>query len=166
MVCISALGAINGLIFTGARISYAVGNEHRALHGLGQWHSQTGTPARALVVQGGIAIGLILALGSFVNTIIYVAPTVYTFYMATTLSVIVLRFKDPGVERPYRVTGYPVVPLVFCAVCALLIYKSVEYAVVVLEKPWIVAGPFAVLLLGLPVYALSRWLDRRQKQTH
>jgi amino acid transporter len=160
LVCISALGAINGLIFTGARISYAVGAEHRAFRALGQWHPRTGTPVHALLVQGILAICLIVALGSFVDTIIYAAPAVYTFYMATTLSVIVLRFKEPEVERPYRVTGYPVVPLVFCGVCGLLIYKSVEYAVLPapmgLGKPWIVAVPFVVLSLGLPIYWLSR----------
>jgi len=160
LVCISALGAINGLIFAGARISYAVGAEHRVFRGLGRWDSRTGTPVRALLVQGLIAICLIVALGSFVDTIIYAAPAVYSFYMATTLSVIVLRFREPGVERPYRVTGYPVVPLVFCGVCALLIYKSVEFAVLPapmgLGKPWIVAVPFVVLSLGLPIYWISR----------
>jgi len=160
LVCISALGAINGLIFTGARISYAVGAEHRAFRALGQWHSRTGTPVPALLVQGILAICLIVALGSFVDTIIYAAPAVYSFYMATTLSLIVLRFREPGVDRPYRVPGYPIVPLVFCGVCALLIYKSVQYAVLPapmgLGKPWIVAVPFVVLSLGLPIYWLSR----------
>lgn len=160
LVCISALGAINGLIFTGARISYAVGAEHRAFRALGQWHPRTGTPVHALVVQGIIAICLIVALGSFVDTIIYAAPAVYAFYMATTLSVIVLRFREPGVDRPFRVPGYPLVPLVFCGVCGLLIYKSVQYAVTPvpfgLGKPWIVAVPFVVLSLGLPIYCVSR----------
>jgi len=162
LVCISALGAINGLVFTGARISYAVGAEHRAFRVLGQWHPRTGTPIRALLVQGVIAVCLILALGSFVDTIIYAAPAVYSFYLATTLAVIVLRFKEPGVKRPYRVTGYPIVPLVFCFVCGLLIYKSVEYAVMPvpmgLGKPWIVGVPFAVLSLGFPIY----WLTTRR----
>jgi len=52
------------------------------------------------------------------------------------------------------------VPLVFCGVCALLIYKSVQYAVLPapmgLGKPWIVAVPFVVLSLGLPIYWISR----------
>ena len=170
LVCISALGAINGLVFTGARISYAVGADHRAFRVLGQWHSRTGTPVRALLVQAFIAVLLIVTLGSFVDTIIYAAPAVYSFYLATTLAVIVLRFKEPGVERPYRVLGYPVVPLVFCCVCGLLIYKSVQYAVLPtpmgLGKPWIVAVPFVVLSLGLPIYWLSslRPVDRAEDE--
>ena len=38
LVCISALGAVNGLIFTGARISYALGAEHTAFRALGIWN--------------------------------------------------------------------------------------------------------------------------------
>jgi len=152
LVCISALGATNGLIFTGARISYAVGAEHRAFRPLGLWNPRTGTPARALILQGVIAVALIVLLGSFVNAILYTAAVVYSFYLATTLAVIVLRWKEPGVERPYRVTGYPLPPIVFCLVCGFLIYSAVAY------KPQIAAAAFGILLAGLPLY----WLTRRQ----
>ena len=70
---------------------------------------------------------------------------------------IVLRFKEPDVERPYRVTGYPVVPLVFCCVCGFLIYNAVEYAVVVLQKPWIVGVPLAIMLMGVPIYLITTY---------
>jgi basic amino acid/polyamine antiporter, APA family len=155
LICISALGAVNGLIFTGARISYAVGAEHVAFRGLGKWNSRTGTPVRALLLQGLIAVVLISTLGSFVETIIYTAPTVYTFYLATSLAVIVLRFKEPGVSRPYRVLGYPFTPLIFSGVCMFLIYKAVEFSVVVLEKSWIAVVPCVSLLLGLPIYWMT-----------
>jgi amino acid transporter len=155
LICISALGAVNGLIFTGARISYAVGADHRAFRGLGKWNSRTGTPVRALLLQALIAVVLISTLGSFVETIIYTAPTVYTFYLATSLAVIVLRFKEPGVSRPYRVLGYPFTPLIFSGVCIYLVYKAVEFSVVVLGKPWIAVVPCVSLLLGLPIYWVS-----------
>ena len=152
LVCISALGAVNGLVFTGARISYAVGADHRAFRALGKWHRRTGTPVRALLVQGAIAVGLIVILGSFVDTILYTAAAVYSFYLATSLAVIVLRAKEPHVGRPYRVTGYPVTTLVFCAVCVFLIYSAVAY------KPRVAAVSCGILLLGLPLY----WLTTRR----
>jgi APA family basic amino acid/polyamine antiporter len=128
LICISALGAVNGLIFTGARISYALGAGHRIFGVLGRWHGRTGTPVWALVVQGAIAVAIIVIFGSFVDTIVYTAAAVYLFYLATNLSVIVLRYKEPRTERPYRVTGYPFTTLVFCAVCAFLVYSAVSYA--------------------------------------
>ncbi|MCX5676607.1 MAG: amino acid permease [Planctomycetota bacterium] len=155
LVCVSALGAVNGLVFTGARISYAVGAEHRAFRALGQWHPRTGTPLRALLVQGAIAVTLILALGSFVEAVLYTAAPVYLFFVATSVALIVLRLKEPGVERPYRVTAYPLPVLIFAAVCAFLIYSAVTY------KPWISAAAGGILLLGLPLY----WLTSRRGES-
>ncbi len=153
LVCISALGAVNGLIFTGARISYAMGAEHKTFKVLGKWHERTETPAWALLVQGGIALSLIMILGSFIDTILYTAAAVYAFYLGTSLSVIVLRFKEPQVERSYRVTGYPVTPLVFSAVCAFLIHSSITYAWATRRISIIVL--LSVLAAGLVIYWLT-----------
>jgi len=157
LVCISALGALNGLVFTGARISYALGAEHRAFSILGRWHGRTGTPIWALSVQGAIALALIVIFGSFVDTILYTTTAVYAFYLATSLSVIVLRFKEPQVERPYRVTGYPVTTLIFCAACVFLIYSSVSYAWT--EK----RASLILLLVILSVGVLLYWLCQRHR---
>jgi len=161
LICISALGAVNGLIFTGARISYAVGSEHRAFRILGRWNPRTGTPAWALLVQGTIALVLILVLGSFFNSVIYTAAAVYTFYLATSLAVIVLRRKDPRVRRPYRVTGYPFTTIIFCAVCAFLIYSAVDYALK--NMPWTAAISYILLPLGLPIYWITSRRGRRTR---
>ncbi|UCG57471.1 MAG: amino acid permease [Phycisphaerales bacterium] len=155
LVCISALGAVNGLIFTGARISYAVGAEHPAFRILGRWHARTGTPVWALAVQGVIAVGLIMVLGSFVETILYTAAPVYSFYLATSLAVIVLRHKEPSVERPFRVVGYPVTTIIFSAVCAFLIYSAIVY------KPWVAATACGVLLVGLLIYWFAEIIRKR-----
>ncbi len=156
LICLSALGAVNGLIFTGARISYAVGVEHRLLKWLGQWHSRWGTPAAALTLQGGVAVGLIALLGSFVGAVLYSAAVVYAFYFATTLAVIVLRHKEPHVPRPYRVHGYPLTPIVFALVCLGLICSAVIY------RPLIALGSCFVLSLGLCTLRLERRLNPTQ----
>jgi basic amino acid/polyamine antiporter, APA family len=150
LICLSALGAVNGLVFTGARISYAVGQDHRLFGHLGRWHPRFGTPAVALIVQGLIAVILIVALGSFIDAILYTAATVYTFYLASTIAVIVLRFKDPHRERPYRVLAYPVTPLVFAGVCGFLIYSAVTY------KPMIALSACGLLALGWPLWRIGR----------
>jgi len=153
LVCISALGAVNGLIFTGARISYAMGAEHKTFKIFGKWHERTGTPAWALLVQGAIAVTLIMVFGDFIDTIIYTAVAVYAFYMGTSLAVIVLRFKEPGVERPYKVTGYPVTTLIFCAVCGFLIYSCVTYAWAFKRASIIVLA--GILAAGLLLYWIT-----------
>ena len=52
LICISALGAINGQIFTGARIYYAMGSDHRLYAWLGRWNARRGTPVCSLLIQG------------------------------------------------------------------------------------------------------------------
>ena len=149
LVCVSALGAVNGLIYAGSRISYALGSEYGAFRWLGRWHGRSDSPVGALVVQGTIAVGLVLALGSFVNTVLYTAAAVYAFYLATSVAVIVLRRREPEVKRPFRATGYPVTTLIFCGVCVFLIHSAVTY------KPWIAAASGGIILLGLPLYGLA-----------
>lgn len=153
LVCISALGAVNGLIFTGARISYAIGEDHRIFRALGRWDPRTGTPIWALAVQGAIAMALILAFGGYIDAILYTAAAVYAFYLGTSLSVIVLRYKEPGVERPYKVTGYPITPLIFSGVCAFLIYSSLNYARAFKPKSLIVLA--VMLAAGIVIYLLT-----------
>lgn len=150
LVCLSALGAVNGLVFTGARISYAVGKDHQVFRYLGRWEENRSTPVRALLLQGAIACGLIFVLGGLIEAVIYTAPAVYAFYLATTLAVAVLRWKDPATPRPYRVTFFPLPSLVFGLVCAWLIYRSVIY------KPQIAAAALGLFLLGVPVYFWSQ----------
>ena len=150
LVCISALGAVNGLIFTGARISYAMGEDHRLFRALGRWDQRTGTPIWALAVQGLIALAVIAVFGGYVDAILYTAAAVYTFYLGTSLAVLVLRFKEPGVERPYKVTGYPITPLIFSGVCLLLIWSSINYARNF--KPISLIVLVAALALGVVIY--------------
>jgi amino acid transporter len=153
LICVSALGAVNGLVFTGARISYALGRDHRLFARLGRWHPRLRTPVAALTVQGAIAIGLIGSLGSFVGAVLYTAAAVYGFYLASSLAVIVLRRKDPDRPRAFRVPGYPVTPLVFAATCAALIWSAIDY------RPALSLATGVLLLLGLPVW----WWGRRTR---
>ena len=96
LICISALGAVNGLIFTGARISYALGAGHLAFRPLGKWHQRLGTPVWALATQGVLSLAIVLLAGSFLDTIIYTAPVVWLFFLGTALSVFVLRRQGAG----------------------------------------------------------------------
>ncbi len=150
LVCLSALGAVNGLVFTGARISYALGRGHRLFGAVGRWHPRLGTPAAALVLQGALAVALIVVLGSFIGAVLYTAAAVYAFYLGSTVAVLVLRRKEPDRPRPFRVPAYPLPPVAFALVCAWLIWSAVAY------KPMTAAAAVLLLLLGLPVWRLSR----------
>lgn len=153
LICISSLGAVNGLIFTGARISYALGTEHSLFRGLGKWNGRFGTPVWALFAQGCLSLAIVIFAGSFIDTILYTAPVVWVFFFATGLSVFTLRRKEPRTLRPYKITGYPVTPVIFCICCIFMLYSSVSYALE--NKPKGIAILSVVLLAGLVVYGLT-----------
>ncbi len=153
IICISALGAVNGLVFTGARISYAVGRDHRLFNRMGRWDEHRGTPVWALVIQGVLSLAIVLIAGSFIDTILYTAPVVWFFFLATGLSLFVLRKTEGDVSRPFRVPAFPVTPILFCACCAFMLYSSVTYAYA--QKPIGLLVSVAVLLLGVALFALT-----------
>ena len=153
LVCLSALGAVNGLILTGARITYALGSDHAVFGALGRWDPRQGTPVRALAVQGAISLAIVLVAGSFVKTLLYTAPVYWLFALATGLSVFVLRVREPGTPRPVRTPGYPVTPVLFALACAFMIYSCVTYAIG--NMPWSLAVLGGVLLTGGGVYRVA-----------
>lgn len=154
LICISALGAVNGLIFTGARISYAVGSENPLLSVLGKWNEKAGTPFNALLLQGAISIAIIVLAKSFIDTILYTAPVFWMFFFATGLSVFVLRYKEPETLRPFRVVGYPVTTIIFCGSCVFMFYSCVKYALAFKPVGLIIAASF--LAAGIGIYLVSR----------
>jgi amino acid transporter len=154
IIVIAALSTANGTIFTGARTNYALGRDFPLFRALGQWHDRRDTPANALLVQGLIALALVL-FGALtregIQTMVdYTSPIFWFFFFLVGVSIFVLRRRDAGIERPFRVPLYPLTPLLFCAVCAYMFYASVAYA-----KIGSLTG-LAVLAVGVPVMLVAR----------
>ncbi len=153
LICISALGAINGQIFTGARIYYAMGRDHRLYAWLGRWNARRGTPICSLLIQGAITLALVVWFGmsqnGFGSMVNFTVPGFWFFLMLVGLSVFVLRQRDPTIERPFRVPGYPITPILFCLSSGFMVYSSVAYAIQnrSLEAIWAIA----ILLVGVAV---------------
>jgi amino acid transporter len=131
VICISALSAMNGCIVTGARTNVALGLDHPTFRALSRWQESAGSPSNALLLQGAISLGLVamgaLSRHGFVAMVEYTAPVFWGFFFLGALSLIVLRVREPGVERPFPVPLYPLTPLVFCAVCLYMLRASLVY---------------------------------------
>ncbi|MCX7275223.1 MAG: amino acid permease, partial [Burkholderiales bacterium] len=65
--------------------------------------------------------------GGFKAMVEFTAPVFWLFFLLSGLSVFVLRRKDPDTPRPFKVPWYPVTPMVFCAVCAYMLWSSLNY---------------------------------------
>jgi len=132
LIVIAAATSVNAAVFTGARTAYALGRDFRPLAFLGRWHGRAGTPVNALVVQGVIALALVLLGGfmreGFETMVEFTAPVFWLFFLLSGVSLFVLRHREPEVARPFTVPLYPITPLLFCATCAYLLYASLAYS--------------------------------------
>ena len=132
LIAITALTSVNATIFTGARTNYALGKDTKQLSFLGQWSERTSSPVHALWVQAGIALLLIfigsIARNGFEAMVEFTAPVFWFFFLSVGISLFVLRQKDSNIHRPFKVPLYPLLPLLFCGMCAYLLYSSVAYA--------------------------------------
>ncbi len=162
LVCISALGAMNGMIFTGARIYYAMGTEHRLFAWLGRWSGRTGTPVASLLIQAAITLVLTVAFGwltretkgGFQAMVEFTTPIFWFFFLLVGLSLFVLRYREPETPRPYRVPGYPVVPILFCVSSLFMLYSSLSYAVS--ESSYEAIWAVGLMAIGVALSLLRR----------
>jgi amino acid transporter len=132
LVCVSSLGAINGMLFTGSRIYYAVGNDHPLIGWLGRWSGQFDSPVRALGLQAAITVSLVVGFGryeqGFERLTNFTTPVYWFFAFMVGVSLLMLRVREPDRKRPHPTPWYPWIPLFFCLTCAVLCESSFIYA--------------------------------------
>jgi basic amino acid/polyamine antiporter, APA family len=121
-MALSMLVAMNGTIMSGARVPYAVARDRYFFSSLAEVHPRFRTPSVAIVVQAVLAIILLLLGGSFRQFFSLAIFAEWLFYMVAGSTVFVFRWRGPQAVRPYRVWGYPVVPILFVLAAAVVLY--------------------------------------------
>jgi amino acid transporter len=177
LVMISALGAVNGMLYTGSRVYASLGADHRVFAFLGRWNPYLRTPIWSIIVPALIAVAMICGVGTaggrdvldralqtiglsplpwdqygagFETLVAGTAPVFWLFFLLTGLSLFVLRSKDRDVARPFRVPLFPVTPVIFCLTSVYMLYSSLIYA-----RQLALIG-IIPLIIGLPLYWISR----------
>lgn len=147
LILVSIVGATNGMILTGPRVYYAMAEEGLFFPIFSKLNARFRAPVFAILTQGLWAAVLTL-LGSFQELFTYVVFTGWIFYGLAVAGVIVLRVRQPHLERPFRVPGYPWLPALF-TVAAIGITASAVAA-----SPLHAVFGVALVLTGLPLYVL------------
>ena len=162
-IMISTFGCNNGLILAGARVYYAMARD-------GLFFRRTATinrhnvPAAALIAQAIWTVFLTLprTVGTdsttgapsygnvYTQLLEYIVSADLVFYVLLVVAVVVLRKKWPEADRPYRMRGYPIVPIISVVLAAFLIVDLAWLA------PTTSGIGYLFVLSGIPVYFIWR----------
>ena len=148
-VMLSTFGTLNGSILTSPRIFFAMADDRLLFRAIGRVHPRFRTPYRAIVLSAllGIAFVMLRTFEQLADTFV---TAIVPFLALAVLGVFRLR-RRADYDPPFRVPGYPVVPVLFVAsTLALLVNALLDPSSRVATA--VVLG---VVLMGLPVYAIT-----------
>jgi APA family basic amino acid/polyamine antiporter len=145
MVAVSCFGAMAPCLMSGARVYYAMAEDGIFFHALAKIHPRWHTPVMSLVLQA-IWTSVLALSGKYDELFTYVMFMMVLSYVLTVAGLFVLRRKQPDMPRPYRCTGYPVLPAIYVILGSLwALNAAVE------KKKETLVGT-AIVLLGVPFY--------------
>ncbi|HZQ50715.1 MAG TPA: amino acid permease [Bryobacteraceae bacterium] len=151
-VLISIFAALNGSILSGSRVPYAMARDGLFFRTAAKVHPQYRTPGNSMILLCLWSCIVVLS-GWYDDLYNFVIFGSWILYLMTAVSVFVLRKKRPDLPRPYRVIGYPVVPVLFVAVASLLLVSTVQ------TRPRESLMGLGLMALGIPFYFY--WKNRK-----
>ncbi len=151
-ILVSTFGCNNGLILAGARIYYAMAKDGLFFRSVGTVN-RNHVPAVALVAQCIWASALCLS-GTYGQLLDFLIFAQVLFYILTLSGLFLLRWRQPGLPRPYRALGYPVLPGLYLVMAVFLEIQLLRY------KPQYTWPGLIIVLLGLPVYGVWKWAGK------
>ncbi len=157
VVMISTFGGLNGSMFTGPRILFAMADDNLLFKGMAKVHPRFKTPYVSISVVAVLGAVFVL-LGTFEQLADAFVTAIVPFYALAVASVFVLR-KRPDYDPSFRVPGYPVVPIIFIISTVMLLVN----AIVDRSSRWGTLGVLGGILVGIPVYYLT--VGRKSRQT-
>jgi APA family basic amino acid/polyamine antiporter len=148
-VVLCVVGSMAAMIMLSPRVYYAMARDGVFLPAVAKLHPVFGTPMRAIGIQG-IMTSLLIALGAFEQIIAYFLFVAVLFLGLTVSTLFVFRRRDGDAAPLVSAPAYPLTPLIFIAQIVVLL------VLVLMNTPWQALLGCAVVLLGIPVYALLR----------
>lgn len=169
-VMISTMGTSNGTILQSARIFYAMSADKLFFKGMKRVSTTFHTPYIALIWQGAWSCLLVFS-GTFdmlTEMLIFVS---WAFYGLAAFGVFLLRKRMPDAPRPYRVWGYPTVPLTFVVFAGIFLIFSLAadiqayIAARALGEDRVINSVYGLFILAtaIPAFLVFRTSNRRSR---
>jgi ethanolamine permease len=143
------IASFHGIIISYSRQIYAMARSGFLPEVLALVSKRFRTPYVALLTGGGIGI-IALCIGNTGEVITLSALGAVVMYIISMISLLVLRHKQPDMERPFKVPLYPWFPwtaLILAVVCLIAI---------VWYNPWLSVIFFGLLFLLVALFVLFR----------
>lgn len=148
MIMVSTFGCNNGLILSGARVSYMMAKDGLFFKPAGNLNAAA-VPQTALWFQCGLA-SLWCLSGKYGDLLDMICFVVVIFYVLTIIGIFVLRKRQPDIPRPYKAFGYPLLPLIY-------IVMGISFCVLlIIYKPGFTWPGLIITLAGIPVFLLTK----------
>lgn len=146
-ICLGLIASISAMTWIGPRVSATMGEDLAALRWLAP-KAPGGTPQVALLVQYLIVATLIVT-STFEAVLVYIQFGLTLFSALTVVALMVLRMREPGLARPFRVPLYPLTPLIFLSISVWMLWHIVK------DKPTQSIAGLATLAVGLLLFFFS-----------
>lgn len=156
LICAGLISSISAMTWTGPRVAQTMGEDYRILRWLAH-RSKYDVPFVAILWQT-VVVFVLLLTATFRAVLIYLELILLLSSFLTVLGVVVLRFRQPELPRPYRTWGYPVTPVVFLSISAFMMVHIVR------EQPVEALWGLCTLLAGVFLYGAARLLERRNER--
>ncbi|HET6767282.1 MAG TPA: amino acid permease [Chitinophagaceae bacterium] len=144
LIAVTTLGCNHATIYSSCRTFYAMAKEGLFFKKAATLNKSS-VPGGSMWIQGIWASILVLS-GTFDQLTDMVIFSIFIFYGLTTMGVFILRKRMPDAPRPYKVWGYPVVPIIVILFCAALFINTI------IERPREAGIGMALMLTGVPFY--------------
>jgi amino acid transporter len=154
----SVFGALNGNLLAKPRVAYAMARDGLTFSFLGNIHQRWATPWAALIIQGAVAIIMVLVLRDFDTLTTYFVVVEWAALIFAVAAVFVLRRKMADAPRPFRTPVYPWVPLLF-VLGTVVGVSAIVWGEIQVGNFSPIYG-LAIALAGFPVHHLWKRLKR------
>jgi basic amino acid/polyamine antiporter, APA family len=158
-MALSILVTLNGTTMSGARVPFAAARDGLFFARIAHIHPRFQSPSTSLLVQAWLSTFFLLLVGRFQQLFELAIFAEWLFYMLTASTIFVYRRKTTAAQRPWSAWGYPVLPVLFIAASATLLY----YTFLNNLRNSLIGS--AIILSGLPLFFAIRLKAPRRQRT-
>jgi APA family basic amino acid/polyamine antiporter len=159
MIVICTLGAVNGNLMASSRVTYAMGKDKVFLPWAGKAHPRFQTPGNALWLHAAWT-SLFIITGSFDMLADMFVFITWIAYGLGAVGIFLMRKRMPEHPRPYKIWGYPFVPLLFIAFSGFYLFTTLwnDISNYLASRQPVINSLLGLLItaLGIPLYYYYR----------